>query len=743
MTMPETLEPIVAELVVDGADEAAAWRVLRFDYREALSEVTAATVVAVSLGPVDPASLLGKRAYVQLPVTGAGAWRRFHGVVSQAAVTHASFDRCVVELALAHPLWPLGLGEDHRIFQDLEPAAIVRRVLRGAGLDDALFVWDLRAADEPLPYVTQRGESDLAFIARLLAAEGIAFALVHDDAPRVLFFDDNAATQPVAVDDVLPWRATAELGARRLIHASEARAAASDAAMLRDYAHDRASYDLSQRRAADRATGREVYVHPGRFQDDPRGRRLTRRTLEGLQRRAHTIVGGSDAPTLSAGRRVTLDGHPRASINAELLLVAVQHTYRAGDGAEGAAARYENRFEAIPQARAFRPDARPAAPDHRGVEVATVAGDAGEELHGDARGRVKVRFPWDRSGVTDATSSTWLRVGQIPMPGPMIIPRVGFEVIVGHELGDFDRPVVTGHLYNGAAPPPYGLPAGATVSTLQTATTAGGPGANELRFEDAAGAEEMYAHASRDFTCSVEHDASTRVAVDERCHTGGNRTCRVGANATERVTGSRTLAVGGNLSVSVEGNANEGVQGATAVTVASRSEKVGGDLAETVQGSLKRTVGGLQSVLGIGGIQRDIQGSSSTSVGGAWIDTSAASVATQCKQRLETVGALKLIRTKTFSASAGAAHALTCASLSVKCGGNRVDSADGPLVLTASGGLSAKAANITISGKTRVVFKVGGTTIEVKPSKVTIKSSTVDLTNADVISSKSSHRQNS
>lgn len=741
--MAEAGEAVVAELTVDGVDAAAAWRVRAVDYHEAISEVTAVHVEAVALEAVDPGSLLGKRAYVELPVAGAGAWRRFHGVVAEASAAQESFERCVVRLALAHPLWALGLGGDHRMFQDQEVPAIVAAVLRGAGLPDDLFEWDLRAAYDPLPYVTQRGESDLAFVARLLASEGVAFALVHGDVASVLFFDDNDAAATVDVDDVLTWRAEAELGVRRLLEAAEVRAAASDAAMLRDYAPDRASYDLSQQRQGERATGREVYQHPGWFQDDPRGRRLTRRALERLQRGAHTVAGRSDAPTLAAGRRVTLDGHPRGSLNGEVLLTAVTHSYRAGDGAEGPWSRYENRFEAVPRARPFRPELPAAAPAHRGVEVAVVAGDPGEELHGDARGRVKVRFPWDRADVSGAACSTWLRVGQLPMPGPMVIPRVGFEVIVAHELGDFDRPMVAGHLYHGAAPPPYPLPAGATVSTLQTATTAGGPGANELRFEDAAGAEEMYAHASRDLTLSVEHDATTRVAVDERCHTGGNRTLRVGANATERVTGSRTLAVGGSLKVSVEGNANDGVAGATSVTVGSRNEKVGGDLAETVQGALDRSVGGLQSVLGIGGIQRDIQGASSTRVGGAWIDVSAASVATQCKQRIETVGGLKMIRTKTFAVSAGAAHALSCASLSVKCGGNRVDSADGPLALTAGGGLSVKAANITVSGKTKVVFKVGGTTIEVKPSKVTIKSSSVDLTKADVITSTAAHKQNS
>ena len=75
---------------------------------------------------------------------------------------------------------------------------------------------------------------------------------MHGDVASVLFFDDNDAAAPVDVDDVLTWRAEAELGARRLLEAAEVRAAASDAAMLRDYAPDRASYDLSQRRQGER-----------------------------------------------------------------------------------------------------------------------------------------------------------------------------------------------------------------------------------------------------------------------------------------------------------------------------------------------------------------------------------------------------------------------------------------------------------------------------------------------------------
>src|SRR5690606_6382945 len=119
-------------------------------------------------------------------------------------------------------------------------------------------------------------------------------------------------------------------------------------------------------------------------------------------------------------------------------------------------------------------------------------------------GRAKVRFVWDRSGITDDKSSTWLRVGQLALGGSMVIPRVDFEVLVDFELGDLDRPAISGsgHLYNAEKAPPYALPGGKTVSSMQTATTEGGPGANELRFEDAAGSEEIFINASRDLIAS-------------------------------------------------------------------------------------------------------------------------------------------------------------------------------------------------------------------------------------------------
>src|SRR5262249_58567542 len=109
----------------------------------------------------------------------------------------------------------------------------------------------------------------------------------------------------------------------------------------------------------------------------------------------------------------------------------------------------------------YRPFIAPPPPEV-GPQLAFVTAPSGEEIHADDFGRVKVRFPWDRSGKKDDTSSAWMRVGQVPLGGSMILPRTDFEVLVDFELGDLDRPFVARHLYNAELWPPYQLPDGET-----------------------------------------------------------------------------------------------------------------------------------------------------------------------------------------------------------------------------------------------------------------------------------------
>lgn len=715
--------------------EGVTLHVVELVVMEAMSHVSDIHVIADTLEALDAQALLGKRLSVRLTRTHQEMERCFHGVVLDAIV--CSIDRIHRLEVVARPrLARLALGRDSRIFQEKSIPDVVQEVVTGAGLPADSIRLALNGSYEAQPYITQLEESDHDFVQRLLFEEGIGFFVANDiDAEQIVFFDDATAFEPVAYEAPVPFHSAQIVDAIETLR--EVRRIASDQVMLRDYDFTRPATDLSARKEADGATGREVYLHPGDFLDSARGARLAQVALERLQQKTRVFHGSGALPHFAPGRRFEVEGHPRADLNREMLVVSATHTVSAGT--EEGGSFVQTSFVAIPSDTAFRPSVPVPRPAVGGTHVAFVTGAAGQELHGSEHGQVKVRFPWDRSGITDDRSSTWLRVGQLPLPGSMIVPRVGFEVLVDYELGDHDRPLVAGHLYNGEAMPPYELPGAATRSSIQTATTDGGAGANELRFEDAAGGEEMFVNASFDYTCSVENDARSGVLANETSEVGGDHTVSVTGSYNSVVSGARSLTVSGNQTLGVDADYSNGTGGDLSVSVGSRSETCGGDLTENTTSTYDLTVGGMMSITGIAGINRGIVGSSETTVGAAWAETTAASRMSTCGgTRKETVGALKMIKANTVAVSCGAGYVQNCASETVKAGGNRVDSA-AAIGVQAGGGLDVKAANINISGKTKVVMRIGGTTIEVKPASVTIKSSTVKLEGVEKLESLSEH----
>ena len=110
--------------------------------------------------------------------------------------------------------------------------------------------------------------------------------------------------------------------------------------------------------------------------------------------------------------------------------------------------RYANQFTCIPDIAIFRPSRSTPRPVIHGPQPATVVGPAGEEIHSDEFGRIKVQFFWDREGRSDENSSGWIRVAQPQTDGSILLPRIGWEVLVDFQDGDPDRPLVIGRVYN-------------------------------------------------------------------------------------------------------------------------------------------------------------------------------------------------------------------------------------------------------------------------------------------------------
>ncbi|MRR36545.1 type VI secretion system tip protein VgrG, partial [bacterium] len=190
---------------------------------------------------------------------------------------------------------------------------------------------------------------------------------------------------------------------------------------------------------------------------------------------------------------------------------------------------YVNGFTAIDAKLAIRPKSIPKPPAP-GTQSAIVVGTKGEEIETDEFGRVKVQFHWDREGKRDANSSCFIRVAQSWAGGgwgALFIPRIGDEVLVDFIDGDLDRPIIVGCVYNAENIPIYNAKENKTRSGFRTKSHKG-KGFNELRFEDAGGAEEVYLHGQKDLTIEVKNNETKTVGNVIVNHAGKTATISAG-----------------------------------------------------------------------------------------------------------------------------------------------------------------------------------------------------------------------
>jgi type VI secretion system secreted protein VgrG len=269
----------------------------------------------------------------------------------------------------------------------------------------------------------------------------------------------------------------------------------------------------------------EDYDYPGSFVTRLRGKHLSQRALERHRADYQQANAQSDQHLLVSGHFLPLTAHPRNDWNQLWLLTAVEHEgkqpqvleesvshHTAAD--DGFTQGYRNRLIATPWTVIHRPPLKHPKPKVLGSQTAKVTGPAGEEIHCDQYGRIKVQFHWDREGQADEHTSCWLRVASSwagDRYGAIAIPRIGMEVLVTFLEGDPDQPLVTGCLYHQEHVVPYPLPANKTRAGFKTLSSLGGGGYNEIRIEDRKGAEQIYLHAQRDWDENIEHDQKIRV----------------------------------------------------------------------------------------------------------------------------------------------------------------------------------------------------------------------------------------
>ncbi|CZY96293.1 type VI secretion system Vgr family protein [Enterobacter hormaechei] len=311
-----------------------------------------------------------------------------------------------------------------------------------------------------------------------------------------------------------------------------------------------------------------MYDWPGRFVETGHAEFYARIRQERWQVEHQQIQATATAAGIAPGHIFTLTNAPFFSDNGEYLVTAAGYHFEENRYASGEGKTiHRTDFTVIPASVSYRPAQSTAWPRTYGPQTAKVVGPQGESIWTDKYGRVKVKFHWDRLAKGDDTSSCWVRVSSAWAGqgyGGVQIPRVGDEVVVDFINGDPDRPIITGRVYNEASMPPWALPAAATQMGFMSRTKDGSvDNANALRFEDKAGAEQVWIQAERNLDINVKNDEShsteknrtqfvgedetLRVAKNQKSGIKGDVICLTGKSRTDKVVNNFILSAGNTL----------------------------------------------------------------------------------------------------------------------------------------------------------------------------------------------------
>ncbi|MCU6243951.1 type VI secretion system tip protein VgrG [Enterobacter asburiae] len=502
---------------------ASTFAVVEFELKEALNAPFALSLKLASPQPgIDFGDVLDQPCELMVWYNGE-LQRRVSGIVSHFAQGDTGFRRTRYEAIVRPALWRTGLRTNCRIFQVKKPQDIIGELLEEAGILD--YAFSLRQDHAAREYCVQYRESDLDFITRLAAEEGMFFWHEFEAGKhRVVFADHTGALEK---KETPVFFSLANQGLEQGAYVRQfryAEAVRTTAVELRDYSFKNPAYNQSNKKIShDLAHQREPYEHydyPGRYKQAESGKAFSAYRLDALRADAVTGSGLSNCAELRPGLRFMLEEHQNAAFNTQWQVVSVKHEGKQPQALEEEGGdkptTFTNKFEVIKAGTAWRA-LMPERPMVDGPQIATVTGPATEEIYCDEHGRVKVKFPWDRYGNSDDLSSCWVRVSQGwagGRYGMVALPRVGHEVVVSFLEGDPDQPIITGRTYHATNLAPYVLPHNKTRTVIRTDTHQG-TGFNELSFEDAATREQVFLHAQKDHDTIINNDHRQSVGHDQ------------------------------------------------------------------------------------------------------------------------------------------------------------------------------------------------------------------------------------
>jgi len=558
---------------------------IRVEIHEALSELFTITADIVTKEQVVLSDKLGASATVTI-MQDEEPDRIWNGVFTAGEFIERTPAGWRYRLTLRPAHWFYTFSRFYAIYQDKPASDIIDLTMKRCNLP-----WKPATFGMKREYCVQYDESDFAFMSRLMEEEGAYYYFDHSQGSHTLVAQTRNASHPKGQ----PYTLTFNPDARSLHYDDqheqkdnyfilswvESVSTGSETAVgYWDYNFADATNLVQNTSTAKKALGQKAVVVQ-RFAATRDVRADVARTethMERIESGRQLFTGTALTPGVRCGELIEMADHPVGRYNTSYLLTRVR-TVAHGAGFETSAGVPDDSgtwFECVRADQQWRPLHVTPKPLVHGSETAIVVGPPDETIYTDEWGRVRVKFHWE-SGVADDRkhdTTCWIRVSNFGGLGNIVLPRVGHEVIVDFLGGNPDRPIVTGRLFNSENKPIYDLPDNKTRALWRTKTygdanaalgdgavdlDTGNPGANELRFEDMSGKEEVFVHAQRDM--------NTRIRNDESHHAGRNQQTKIGLDSEREVGRDSKVKIGRNSTVEIDENEKRTTKGTSDVTV--------------------------------------------------------------------------------------------------------------------------------------------------------------------------------
>ncbi|WPO98711.1 type VI secretion system tip protein VgrG [Pseudomonas sp. HR96] len=427
--------------------------------------------------------------------------RTVYGYITAFERLSATVEEARYRVVLQPRLARLERTRHYAVYQQQSVPEIVEHILRSRHqFRGQHFQFKLARQYPDREQVIQFGESDLAFIQRLLAEVGIWYYFGMDDRLRIDVLELRDDRHHYLPDMNLPVIPPAGLqGDQDCVWnlAVRHRLVERDVSVRAyDYRDITAWMDgkVEGHRAVTPTYGEAyLYAEPYReigdeirrdsFLQSESGFFYARLQHERYLNQQTRLSGDCSSATLLPGRILSIQGTPPEAFAQRAVIVSL--TSRA---ARDSGLRVT--FEAIPRTEqmCFRPPV-PAKPQIAGTIPARVTSSREDDPYGhiDLEGRYKVNFLFDRDTWPLGGESAWLRLAR-PYAGDthgLHLPLIqGTEVAIAFEHGDPDRPYIAHALHDNRNPDPVTLD-NYRRNVLRT------PANNKLRMEDDRGREHV------------------------------------------------------------------------------------------------------------------------------------------------------------------------------------------------------------------------------------------------------------